>query len=326
MKEINQLGKDIISVYSQLQSQISDLLFSENKNKYSLIENYLLSTLNYSINWSREFVRKCYEQARTKAENKILTKLSGRKRKELNHDIFINFKIKSLIKRFQKVSRSIERIIKLYQDTEKEVDKKLLQVQFFRKIDFRKREIGKKVDREVKKGLTTLERWTKTTLIPYKYRATLSLGEIKKNIKSVFRELFGEINFIQIRMKNGKLRNYKLKTYIQMVTRTEIREIQSRATISTCKEYENDLIAFSSHSNPCSLCEPFDGQTFSISGKHPIYPKLDDAAPLHPHCNHGMEPTSEDELFVREKYGFKNPEPLPKGYNIETRMLELRGD
>lgn len=85
-------------------------------------------------------------------------------------------------------------------------------------------------------------------------------------------------------------RRWSLDHYAAMAARTTTREIASEATINRMVEHGADLVAISSHPHAADECSPYDGQTFSISGNHPTYPKLDRRPPFHPNCRHVVTP------------------------------------
>lgn len=101
--------------------------------------------------------------------------------------------------------------------------------------------------------------------------------------------------------RNG--RNYNLRDYSKMVARTRMRECQTQSVKDYCKEYENDLVQFSQHSDPCPLCEPYEGEIYSLSGTNQNYPELPDSPPIHPNCEHDISPTSEVAIGFQEKFG-----------------------
>jgi hypothetical protein len=103
---------------------------------------------------------------------------------------------------------------------------------------------------------------------------------------------------------NIRGRNFQPEDYARLLARTKLRDAQSAATLSLCDEYECDLVEFSSHASPCSLCAPLEGQIFSISGTSKIYPALtsEETPPIHPNCEHSIGPTTELALEFREQY------------------------
>lgn len=96
---------------------------------------------------------------------------------------------------------------------------------------------------------------------------------------------------------------YKPKKYAEMVARTALREAQTKATLESCRQYENDLVEVSIHPTDCEICRVFEGRIFSISGTHPTYPKLEKKPPFHLGCRHSILPTSEAAIEVRNEYG-----------------------
>jgi len=122
-------------------------------------------------------------------------------------------------------------------------------------------------------------------------------GYAIKLIREYFQAKIGDGQFILI---NG--RNYNLKYYARLVARTRMIDAQAQATRNTCEQYDNDLVQISEHNTDCLICLPYEGNIYSLSGKHPTYPMLVDQPTWHPQCEHNMYPTSEEAISFREQY------------------------
>lgn len=98
-------------------------------------------------------------------------------------------------------------------------------------------------------------------------------------------------------------RNFEIRSYAELVARTRMRMAQTEAVKEMCAEWDNDLVEFSRHDDPCDICAPLEGQVFSISGKTPGYEKLtpEVTPPIHPNCEHSLNPTSERALRLRNR-------------------------
>ena len=125
-------------------------------------------------------------------------------------------------------------------------------------------------------------------------RAGETRGHASKAVREFFSEKFGDAQFITI---NG--RNYNLRKYADLVAKTRLRIVQTEAVLNSCKEYENDLVQVSDHGTDCIVCLPYEGNVYSLSGKHPVYPYLDSYPGWHPRCQHNIMPTSEVALEWR---------------------------
>ncbi|GAG56952.1 unnamed protein product, partial [marine sediment metagenome] len=113
--------------------------------------------------------------------------------------------------------------------------------------------------------------------------------------------------YLRLKLLDGKFidkagRNYNLRSYSEMVARTRLRQAQTDAVLNLCEQYENDLVQWSKHANPCADCAQYEGKIYSLSGKHPEYPLLPAKPPLHPRCEHDVSPTSEVAIEMREAY------------------------
>lgn len=128
-------------------------------------------------------------------------------------------------------------------------------------------------------------------------RAGETKGYASKAVREYYREKFGEAQFIRI-----NARNYNMRKYADLVAKTRLRVVQSEAVKNSCQEYKNDLIQISAHGTDCIICDPYEGNIYSISGRHPTYPYLDAWPPFHPRCQHNALPTSEVALGMRGQY------------------------
>jgi len=128
-------------------------------------------------------------------------------------------------------------------------------------------------------------------------RAGGTRGDLQRLIRIHFkREIYAK-KFINI---SG--RNYNLTSYAETVARTRLRVIQSEAVKNTCTQYNNDLIEISNHGTDTPICLPYEGNIYSISGKHSHYPYLEMWPPFHPRCWHSAMPTSEAAIATRGEH------------------------
>lgn len=86
-------------------------------------------------------------------------------------------------------------------------------------------------------------------------------------------------------------RQWNMKTYAEMVSRTTTMEAHLEGTKNRLLERGRDLVEVSVHSNPCPKCSPWEGRILSLSGNSKDYPSLDDARAnglFHPRCKHAF--------------------------------------
>lgn len=123
-------------------------------------------------------------------------------------------------------------------------------------------------------------------------------------------------------------RQWSLKHYAEMATRTATAEAYTAGTLNTMEELGFDLVMMSKHRTACPLCQHYEGKVFDRSGKHPDYPPLTYAMPngytIHPNCRHAVTPWIEELMFDDEikeaKEAVKNV--LPQGNLIQTREYQ----
>lgn len=85
-------------------------------------------------------------------------------------------------------------------------------------------------------------------------------------------------------------RNYQIGKYAELVARTRTREAQTIGTVRTIQEFGLDLVKWKASADACEICQPFDGEIYSISGKSSDYPIMSESPPVHPHCTCTLTP------------------------------------
>lgn len=242
--------------------------------------NKLVDGLNrISARWANDAVPLAYEESRKISETRLHIlgaeknkKFDSQKHKSDTRD-FIDAVIEDLVK----ANESIKKNIQTYLYLMKKAHQGLMQIQEFAAED------------EV-----IIEDIIRETIRQDKARTYAS-----NLILNHFRRRLLDAQFVQI-----KGRNYNLKAYSRLVARTRLRETQTRAVENICEQFDNDLVHYSKHSNPCERCQPHEGKVYSLSGNHPKYPYLppEKRPPLHPQCEHDLTPTSEVAIRMREKF------------------------
>jgi len=82
---------------------------------------------------------------------------------------------------------------------------------------------------------------------------------------------------------------WNMRTYTEMVARTTTMEAHLQGTANRLVEQGHDLVKVSTHRGACPLCEPWQGEILSITGKTKGYPTLEEAKAaglFHPNCRH----------------------------------------
>lgn len=87
-------------------------------------------------------------------------------------------------------------------------------------------------------------------------------------------------------------RNWGLAQYARMAVKTTSAEAVFHGTQATLIAANLDVVEVNSVLNPCPRCKPYDGGTFSLTGRSK-YPLLDTVFPIHPSCQHYIVPGRE---------------------------------
>lgn len=87
-------------------------------------------------------------------------------------------------------------------------------------------------------------------------------------------------------------RRMKVDDYIEMVARTRLQEAITQATLLTALSYGLDLVMVGIRNACPTICTPFIGKVYSITGESPDFPKLNERPPYHPNCMCYLIPVS----------------------------------
>lgn len=125
----------------------------------------------------------------------------------------------------------------------------------------------------------------------------VSRGAVSRRLRDHIQHRLGDRQLMEI---NG--RYYRPDKYATLVARTEMRFSQTDATVNTCNQYGNDLVQVSDHGTTTEICEEFEGEVYSISGKDPDHSLLIAWPPFHPNCKHFLTPTSKEAIAFESTY------------------------
>lgn len=87
-------------------------------------------------------------------------------------------------------------------------------------------------------------------------------------------------------------KRWPLEAYSKMAVRTTTREAVTQGTVNRLLERQADLVTISHHATSCEVCQPFDGKTYSLSGRTRGHPVLKKLPPFHPNCRHVLTPAA----------------------------------
>jgi hypothetical protein len=121
-----------------------------------------------------------------------------------------------------------------------------------------------------------------------------SLYGAQRNLqKELLKDALDE-KYIALVDKNGKLRNYNLKSYAELVARTKLTEAQASSTVNLSLAYGSGLVQVSSHNTETEYDAQFEGKVFDLTGENPRFPNATDLPPFHPNCLHTITVYFED--------------------------------
>jgi len=119
----------------------------------------------------------------------------------------------------------------------------------------------------------------------------LAEGKTRRAASGVLLSELRERGIVSFIDKAG--RSWNMDHYAEMNARTIARRTQTTATRLRTQECGYDLVTIIDHERECPLCRPWEGQTVSLTGKTPGYPRMSTAEEQgygHPSCCHAEAP------------------------------------
>lgn len=281
---------EIVQAFGAVQSEIRRELGALDVGEYSEVAAgrtrmrlfKSIDALNvFAARWSKGAIRSRYLDAQSTARTRL--ELIGAKRDRTfdkrRHARTIDQVRDAMLKDYMKATATMKMLVGSYLDNLRRHNASLLQVQ-----EFDASGLGAFADEYI------------GTLVANAIAHNQARGVVSRTIMAWLRKNLADGNYIQI----GN-RMYNVRAYSEMVARTRMMEASTEAVKEMCDEYENDLVVFSTHDNPCEDCAALEGEIFSISGDDTEYPALtsDVEPPLHPNCEHNLNPTSRIALSWR---------------------------
>lgn len=242
----------------------------------------IVITLNRAVDkWGQQAIADSYSTGTKRAKN-ILEHMGKRPKysPQGNYKTMLQDELMtSIIRANQSIPTTVERLQTaqmIAQQAEIQYDKTAMMIQ-----EFRLEESADRINRMAAKAV----------------REDQSRKALTSKIKSYLSDLVDNDEWIEI----GN-RMYRMTTYAEMLGRTVLREAQTKATLDVCQQYDNDLVQVSDHQTQCEECQEYEGEIYSISGTHPVYPELTAEPPYHPNCEHSLLPTSDIAIETEREY------------------------
>jgi hypothetical protein len=112
-------------------------------------------------------------------------------------------------------------------------------------------------------------------------------GESLYTIKREVKKLVEKRGFTALIDRGGK--RWKIDKYAEMLVRTHVIKANGAGTKNRLLENEVDLIEISKHASACPICQPYEGNIYSLSGNDKKRGKAPEL-PIHPNCKHSYLP------------------------------------
>jgi len=138
------------------------------------------------------------------------------------------------------------------------------------------------------------------------------LGKDRRSIAKDVKQVLQDSGITALVDKRG--REWDLLTYGEMLARTKLTQAHNTGTINRMTESGYDLVEVSEHAGSCPLCEPWQGQILSVTGRTNAYGTLDDAIGMglfHPNCRHTVTPYHEAYLDKATVWDSEAQEYIP---------------
>jgi hypothetical protein len=275
---------EIVSAFGAVQSEMRRSLgsldvgaFSE--TKAGKVKRDLIGSIDtlavFAARWAVKAVKARYQDEQGKARNRL--EMIGAKRNrgfdKRRHAQAMERSSDAILKDYMKATASMKMLVGQYIDGLRRHNASLMQVQ-----EFDASALGPLADEYI------------GALVTDAIANNKARGWVSSQIMDWLRKNLADGNYITI-----GTRRFEVRAYSELVARTRMIEAASEATKASCREYDNDLVEFSTHAEPCEACAELEGQVFSISGENDKYPMLTDdvTPPVHPNCEHGLYATSE---------------------------------
>lgn len=304
----NFIKKRIFSIREYDHKKVDKILFE--------IQREIARVRKFSLRWADQNLTWVYNQGYTKAKKKMIKEgIKPPGKNTIKHG-----RKQEIINRFKIITGQMTDSIYKGAVNYFEVLKKA-EVEIQTKMQFKMEdtEVTKRIDNVINDALE--ERYRKVELADGEETIRIAISttdEARDEIVKVLKKAYGKIDFVEV---NG--RNYNVKKYAKMIARTEMRKGQTQSVLDVCEQFDNDLVQVSQHGDSCPICDPYQGQIYSLSGQSKEYPALDIEIPIHPNCEHNLDPVSSYGIAVMKRRGTL-PTQTKNKPTVPQRRQELR--
>ena len=125
-------------------------------------------------------------------------------------------------------------------------------------------------------------------------RAIISEGVITgATRKQISDSVAGELKDGLVSLVDRSGRKWSFEAYSEMLARTQLVKAANEGMLNELSYNDYDLVQVTQHNGSCPLCQPWEGQILSITGKTSGFKTIDDAEAeglFHPNCAHRYVP------------------------------------
>lgn len=294
--------EDVRDIYNQIESEMLEEAFKELGKKSNLSD----------IAWKRNKLLQLKKINKSNA--KLIAKYDDELQKELNKIISSEYlkTSKSIDDAFEKIKGEI-------------INEKIDPTRYQKFIT----ESTKHLTGMNKSLLTNFDTKYRRTVIKYQQMRETGIITRGKAVGNIMKE-WANTGTPAIIYKNGRQMN--AASYADMLLRTESNNTQELAMRDRMKDYGEDLVISSQHSDSSELCQPYQNRIMSLSGKSKKYISLDDAKSngyKHPNCKHLEFPYSpgiseKEKPIATKKQTEKNYDDLLKQRRLEREVRKSK--
>ena len=142
----------------------------------------------------------------------------------------------------------------------------------------------------------------------------ITTGDSAIKMRTKIEKLIEDNNYKGVQVESKRTAsgfiNYTIKSAVKRLTQSSLIRASTTAVLERSIERGNDIVRISKHGDPSPMCQPYQGDKFSISGKHATYPSLASvmwdgkyvrgSGIHHPYCRHSLTVAIDTDIQFNE--------------------------